>query len=426
MSAEFCLATESAEILRKKFKELCELCGYVYAIRSTDAQMKKFFYPFSFYFLYYAAFAFFAPFIVLFYQQLNFSGVQIGLLTGVPPLVSLAAGPLLSGVADRTRRHNLIMAAGLIAAAVTIFLLPSLTNFLTIFILVILYNIIFAPVGSLSDSATMAMLGEERSMYGRVRLGGTFGWGVFAQIAGTVFYAFGLKVVFYVYTGITLLNLFVSQKLTFGKHEEHQTTQGSIRTFLTNRRWVVFLLSSFFGGLGVASVVSYLSPYLTELGANGNQIGFAFTIATVTELPVFFFGHHLVKRFTPYGLYRIALVLIGIRSLFFGFVNTFPLAILVQALGGMLFPAFWSAGVAYADEHAPAGLKSTAQAIFGAASFGIGSAVGGLICGVMLESIGGRGMFTVLGIIILAGLALVEGFQRLIPEKTIPGLASSD
>jgi PPP family 3-phenylpropionic acid transporter len=318
------------------------------------------------------------------------------------------------------------MGVGLLMAAITGFALPSLTSFIAIFILVILFNVLFSPVGSLSDSATMAMLGEERSMYGRVRLGGTFGWGIFAQIAGTVFYAFGLKVLFYVYTGITLLNLFVSQKLTFSKQEEHQTTQGSIRTFLTNRRWIIFLLSAFFGGLGAVSVVAYLSPYLKELGANGNQIGFAFTIATLTELPVFFFGHHLVKRFTPYGLYRIALLLIGIRSLFFGFVNTLALAIIVQALGGMLFPAFWSAGVAYADEHAPAGLKSTAQAIFGAASFGIGSAVGGLICGVMLESIGGRGMFLVLGIIILAGLALVEGFQRLLPEKAIPELASSD
>ena len=392
----------------------------------TDTLMKKLVYPFSFYFLFYAAMAFFMPFIVLFYQQLNFSGTQIGLLTGIPPLVSLAAGPLLSGVADRTRRHNLIMGIGLLMAALTAFILPTLTSFIAIFILVIIFNVFFSPVGSLSDSATMAMLGEERSMYGRVRLGGTFGWGIFAQIAGTMFYAFGLKVLFYVYTGITLLNLFVSQKLTFGKHEVHHTTEGGVQIFLTSRRWIIFLLSAFFGGLGAVSVVSYLSPYLKELGANGNQIGFAFTIATLTELPVFFFGHHLVKRFTPYGLYLIALVLIGVRSVLFGIVNTLPLAILVQALGGMLYPAFWSAGVAYADEHAPAGLKSTAQAIFGAASFSVGSAVGGLICGVMLESIGGRGMYLVLGIIILAGLALVEILRRLLPEKVLPQPVSSD
>ena len=165
--------------------------------------MKKLFYPFSFYFLFYAAMASFMPFIVLFYQQLNFNGAQIGLLTGVPPLVSLAAGPFLTGLADSTRRHNLIMGVGILFAALTGFVLPMLSSFTAIFLLVIVFNIFFAPVGSLSDSATMSMLGEERSMYGRVRLGGTLGWGVFAQTAGFLLYAYGLRILFYVFTAIT-------------------------------------------------------------------------------------------------------------------------------------------------------------------------------------------------------------------------------
>lgn len=390
-------------------------------------QMKKLFFPFSFYFLFYAAMASFMPFIVLFYQQLKFNGTQIGLLTGVPPLISLAAGPFLTGLADSTRRHNLIMGVGILFAAFVGFVLPMLSSFMLIFLLVVVFNIFFAPVGSLSDSATMSMLGDERSMYGRVRLGGTIGWGVFAQIAGFLLYAYGLRTLFYVFTGITLINFVVSQKLVFTRHEKQEPkTRGNTWFFLTNRRWIIFLLSSFFGGLGSISVASYLSPYLKELGANGNQIGFAFTIGTLTELPVFFFGHYLVKRLTSNGMFLIALVLIGVRSLFFGFANTIPLAILVQAIGGMFYPAFWSAGVAYADEHAPEGLKSTAQGIFGAASFGVGSAVGGLVCGILLESIGGRGMYLVLGIFILVGLGLIELFKRIVPEKPVSQPISSD
>lgn len=388
--------------------------------------MKKLFYPFSFYFLFYAAMASFLPFIVLFYQQLNFSGTQIGLLTGIPPLITLAAGPFWTNLADSTRRHTLIMGIGILMAAVTAFTLPALTNFTAIFILVIMFNIFFAPVSSLSDSATMSMLGEERSMYGRVRLGGTIGWGVFAQIAGLLLSAYGLRVLFYVSAAIALVNFFIAKKLTFGRHEEHETARGNVWTLLTSRRWVIFLLFAFFGGLGTFSVPTYLAPYLKELGANGSQIGFAITIAAITEVPVFFFGHLLVKRFSPYGLFLIGLILIGIRTLAFGIVNTIPMAILVQAIGGMFFPAMWSAGVAYADEHAPVGLKSTAQGILGAVSFGIGSSVGGIICGILLESVGGRGMFLILGIIILVGLVLVEGVKRLIPEKTISQPVSLD
>jgi MFS family permease len=88
-----------------------------------------------------------------------------------------------------------------------------------------------------------------------------------------------------------------------------------------------------------------------------------------------------------------------------------------QAFGGMLFPAMWVAGVAYADENAPPALKSSAQGLFGAVSFGVGSAVGGFIGGLLLESIGGRGLFLVLGIFTLVGLAIAEGIRRFFPEK---------
>jgi MFS family permease len=77
----------------------------------------------------------------------------------------------------------------------------------------------------------------------------------------------------------------------------------------------------------------------------------------------------------------------------------------------------WLAGVSYADENAPAGLKSSAQGLFGAMTFGVGAAVSGFIAGPMLASIGGRGMFLVFGIIILVGVGVAEGLRRLFPEK---------
>jgi len=55
--------------------------------------MKKI-WPFSFYFLYFAALSSFMPFLVLYYQDLKFTGAQIGLLTGIPPLITLFAAPL--------------------------------------------------------------------------------------------------------------------------------------------------------------------------------------------------------------------------------------------------------------------------------------------------------------------------------------------
>jgi len=380
--------------------------------------MKKF-WPFSFYFLYFAAFASLLPFFVLFYQQLGFNGTQIGLLTGVPPLITIFCAPFGAGLADSTRRHKLIMGLGISAAIIVALLLPFAKSFAAVFTLIALFNIFISPVSSLSDSGTMTMLGEERSKYGRIRLGGTIGWGLFAPIAGSVVQNYGLRIAFWVFSAIMLINFFVSQKFVFGEAEEKDPKHGGIRELLTTRRWVIFLLFAFLGGIGVFSVASYLYPYMAELGATETTMGLALTIGTLTELPIFFFGNRLVKKFGSYGLFMIALVLIGVRSLLYSAADSPSMVLIVQAFGGMVFPALWLAGVAYADENAPAGLKSTAQGIFGAMTFGFGSAVGGFIGGLLLASIGGRGMFFVLGIVILAGLTILEVTRRLIPEKAV-------
>jgi len=200
----------------------------------TQEIMKKI-WPFSFYFLYFAAFASLLPFFVLFYQGLGFNGTQIGLLTGVPPLITLFGAPFLAGVADSTRRHRLIMGLGIIVSIGVMLIMPSMNVFAIVFVLIIIFNISMSPVSPLADSATLSMLGDERAMYGRIRMGGTIGWGLFAPVAGTVVENYGLRLGFLMFAVIMLLNFFVSQKFSFGRAEEHETKGGGIQTLLANR-----------------------------------------------------------------------------------------------------------------------------------------------------------------------------------------------
>ena len=379
--------------------------------------MKKI-WPFSFYFLYFAAIASALPFFVLFYQRLGFTGTQIGLLTGIPPLITLFASPFWTGLADARQWHKFVMGLGIVVSAIAIIFLPFFTGFTLVFILIIVFYIFISPVASLADSATMAMLGEERAMYGRIRLGGTIGFGLFAPIAGALVEDYGLKIGFWAFSALMMVNLFVSQRFSHGSHEVSTSNSVSIRVLLTNRRWINFLFLAFLGGIGGSSAASYLFAYMAEMGASESMMGLALTIATLTEIPIFFFGNRLVRKFGSYGLLTLSLAMFGVRALLFAAVSVPLLVLVVQVFGGMIFPAMWAAGVSYADENAPAGLKSSAQGLFGAASFGVGAAFSGFISGLLLESIGGRGMFLVLGIVILVGLAIAEGIRRLFPEKS--------
>jgi len=373
--------------------------------------------PFTFYILYFAALSSLMPYLVLFYQELSFSGAQIGLLTGIPPLVTLVAAPFWTGLADAKRWHKWIMGLGILVAVIVIFLLQSFSGFIFVFVLIILFNTSISPVASLADSATMNMLGEERSMYGRIRLGGTIGWGVFAPIAGLLVQRYGLSASFWSFSVLMLVNVLISQRFVHGSHEQADSDQGGIRALVSSRRWINFLFLAFLGGIGSFSVASYLFPYMAELGASESTMGIASSIATVTEVFIFFFGNRLVKRFGSYGLLTLALVMSGLRSVLYSLVSTPEMVLVLQAFGGTIFPALWLAGVSYADEHAPLRLKSSAQGLFGAMTFGVGSAAAGFLGGLLLGTIGGRGMFLVLGIIVLVGLAVAEGIRRVFPDR---------
>lgn len=290
---------------------------------------------------------------------------------------------------------------------------------------VLLFNVFAAPLSSFADSATISMLGEEKDSYGRIRLGGTIGWGLAAPIVGALIKQYGLSMAFWSCALLMALGLLVSQRFSFSKSTE-TNTQGNVRDLLVSRRWILFLALAFFGGIAFASTAAYFSPYMKELGGNELHVGIALAVATLTELPVFFFGDRLLKRFKSYGLLIFALIITGIRSLLFAAVGTPTLAILAQLLNGLTFPAMWVAGVSYADENAPAGLKSTAQGLFGAMTFGFGSAVGGFMGGFLLESIGGRAMFFVYGIVVLLGVAIITLIEKRsiasVVEARNPGL----
>ena len=199
------------------------------------------------------------------------------------------------------------MSLGIGVAVVTILLLQYMNVFAIILLTVLIFFFFFSPVASLSDSATMAMLGKDRAMYGRVRLGGTIGWGLFALVAGILVDNYGLKIAFWGFSFFTLINLGIAQKLVYDELSSKGSLNTSgIRYYLTSRRWQMFLFSAFLGGLGASSVATFLAPYMAEMGASKSAIGLAIMIATLTELPIFFYGNRLVDVLPPrdYSLSR--------------------------------------------------------------------------------------------------------------------------
>ena len=266
------------------------------------------------------------------------------------------------------------MSMALAVAVIAIFLLPFLQKFIPVLILISVYSFMFAPSGSLADSATMSMLGDEKHLYGRVRMGGTFGWALVAPLAAIYIAKNGLPWAFWIFSLCMLIALLISQNFFYTEHKEQISFQHGVRTLFANRQFALFLFMAFICGIAFATINNYLFAYMVQLQLDESKMGFALTIAIIAEIPVLFFADRLLIRFKPRGLLILSMAATGVRLLTLAFFNSLTGILIFQLLNGLTFPVLWVAGVSYANENAPAGLSATAQAVFGAMIFGFGAA----------------------------------------------------
>lgn len=174
---------------------------------------------------------------------------------------------------------------------------------------------------------------------------------------------------------------------------------------------------AFVAGMGLASTNNYLFAYMKELKASETTMGVALTISTLSELPVFFFANRLIRCFRPFGLLLLGMIITGVRLLLYYVVSTPAGVLTIQAIQGLTFPVVLVAGVSYADVHAPAGMRATAQGLFGAMVSGFGAAAGGFLGGLMLEGWGGRVMYLVFGAFVLVSTVCIALVRKLLPDK---------
>lgn len=377
--------------------------------------MKKI-YPFSFYLLYFGAGACFFPYVVLYYQSLGFTGAQIGLLSAISPLISLVGAPFWTGIADVSHRHKLVMSITLLAAIAMVILYPIAKTLAAVLVLVSLYSFMIAPVNSFADTATMTMLGDQKNMYGRVRAGGTIGWGVIAPIAGLMIAKYGLNWAFWLYAVILFIGFLVSQRFLYSEVKQQVSIKHGMRELFSNRRMVLFLVTAFVTGMALMSINSFLGAYMGGLGIEKSLLGFALAIPILVELPVLFFANRLLARLKPHGLLVLSMFATMLRLFLYATFTSAAGILVFQLINGITFSTLWVAGVSYINENAPPGLSATTQGVFGATVFGFGAAGGGFIGALLLERVGGAQMYGVFGVMMLVMLIVYVFLERRLPK----------
>jgi MFS family permease len=276
------------------------------------------------------------------------------------------------------------------------------------------------PLGPLTDAlATQYVQTENKHSFGSLRLWGSLGWAVASIGGGIVFSRISIKYIFPTSAVLFLFTLiFLStrrKKKTFRPHFQ----ASSVKEIFKNRSLLLLCVLIALYGIACSPVNSYLNLYFTALNAGNNIVGYAYAIMATSELPFFIIGNRLLKKWGTERVILVAISIMLIRFVLYGFIPNTYLALAVGALQGISLAFFLVGVVDYLHKLLPPGRHAIAQSLIWGLYIGLGLTSGNLLIGGLLDSIGMVGVMKVFIPVTFA--CLVYGWWYFKWERALAG-----
>ena len=356
------------------------------------------------YFFYWGSIAPFIPYVGLYYDSVGLSGNQIGALNSVRAIVSFVSAIAIAFLTDVLRRRKLVFILCILGMIAALFVFPFALSFVTLLPIIALYSAFQAPAIAILDQDTLSTLENPRN-YSKVRVGGSYGWGIIIFFAGLIIDRPGmpLTVIFalHIFFLLVLLLLVAFLPKTDSAGVVEKASFQDVVDLFRRPGSLLWMGIIFLFGMAEASLINFLFLHIRDIGGSSSLMGLAMSFAILGEI----IGFNLAKRVQGrVGSRRMIVLAFLFRTFWYILIgiNRNPLLVLpIQILGGGSFSLIEAGSVAYVNERSPARIGTTAQGIRSSILLRLSAAVGSLIAGSLYQSVGSARMY-----LIMAGLSV--------------------
>ncbi|MBN2001107.1 MFS transporter [candidate division KSB1 bacterium] len=332
--------------------------------------------------LFYTGVAAWWPFFNLYLKDMGFSGTQIGVIAGVYQAMLFLVVPFWGFIADR--KGNLqVLKVTLLISILFVFGIRFMFSFYFILFYMVIMAFFHHPIGVIIDTVAIRHVNYyQRHSFGFFRLWASFGWMTGTILMGRYLTHFPGNHIFpaaaIIYSITILFTLWLKPVPT--PLQSHITIR-EVRFIFGEKKVLLFFVLLLLCGIGIAPIYVFINLYFRALGAGKQLIGLAFAIHALTEIPFFFIGKRIVRR---YGSNKILLLAIGVallRMFLYSFVTNPVVALLIGLGQGLSFSLFWVAAVDYLHELIPPQWGTTTQSLLWACHLGAGVTLGNVLIG---------------------------------------------
>lgn len=392
------------------------------------------------YFVITIGFAAYLPFLSLYYQSLGIPLAWIGALLALGWAASLVSGPAWGAIHDRFPASKaLLPLSGLIAGVSALGLgLVGASPLLTVFAVCLAIG--GAGLMPMLDVRVLELAGSDRTRYGLVRAFSSISFIIFAPITGFITNARGQGAIFAIIVPSLIVAGFIAATVpgrpNVARAPSMLRAPGRV---IAHRTTLVFLVGSLICWTAINAQAGFFSIYLQSLGAPADQVGWAWALQALLEVPTMLLFPVLARRFGLSKLIVVGAFIAVVREVANATFTVPAILLACSVVEGAAYALLLVGGITFVSIHGPKDAAATAQGLFSAAATSLSAILGVGLGGVLAEQIGTRGLYwvtVVLGVIGLGAIAasvlpsrdavpfdpesVPPGAQALTPSPAVP------
>lgn len=378
-----------------------------------------------FWFLFFGALGVFFPYYSLYLKEnAGLTGIQLGMVLSVMPLVGIVAQPFWGQVADRTGARGRLVTFLSVVSAGGFVLLGLAPGFVMILLAAVFLACFSTPVIPLSVSVALAAFRNSGPhAYGFARSWGTVGflasvlafpaaldrvqqWQGLTPAPGGPSEP-GLGVMFLGTAVIVLLASAIGLALPREGLASLRAARGEWRVLLRRGPMRRMLLLSFSAYLFVTGPMGLLPVYVRAQGGTLETVQNMWILMLVVEIPLILCTGMGLKRIGARGLLAAGVLAGGVRWTVCGLTANPAWVYPVQMLHGVMVTGLMMGGPLYVDRAAPGRLRSTAQGLVAMVGLGLGGIASNTAAGWLLDNVGANAPYLIGGAgALVVGLAI--------------------
>jgi MFS transporter, PPP family, 3-phenylpropionic acid transporter len=339
------------------------------------------------YFLAYGALACYFPFLAIYFKSRELTYIQTGIAFSIISLVSIIVQPLMGYLADKYLNKNKIVLINMFACSLLIYLYIFANGFYSVALATIALIFFQGSIMSILDAYCYDISDKVPEVnYGQIRLMGSIGFAVLSLILGGLIQNFDINISFFLYSGLFMVSALILSGIGF-KSTPHSVRPSTTDIFevLKNYKFILFVLSVMVLNIAIQAHGNYIAMLIEATGGNVANLGFVWFASALSEIPAFFFGAKLLKKYGEMNIYIISLGLYIIRMLLSAYSTSYNMVIAVQFMQSITYPLYLFATMQYINVIVPDKIRASGITMLSSLGFGLGGLIGNLGGGFILQ-----------------------------------------